>query len=79
MHPVANHLIQLQELVLIRDEQKIAGAPERLEALNDSIKTMTAKLPADTRVFCGHEYTLANLASFYRAARSAASNHPTLA
>ena len=38
-----------------------------------------AALPADTRVFCGHEYTLANLASFYRAARSAASNHPTLA
>jgi mannitol/fructose-specific phosphotransferase system IIA component (Ntr-type) len=49
MHPVANHLIQLQELVLIRDEQKIAGAPERLEALNESIKTMTAKLPADAR------------------------------
>lgn len=49
MHPVVNHLIQLQELGLIRAEQKLAGG-EHLEQLDESIAIMTDKLPADIRV-----------------------------
>ncbi|MBM4142574.1 MAG: hypothetical protein FJ225_03125 [Lentisphaerae bacterium] len=47
MHPVANHLIQLQELTLIRDEQKISGG--HLEQLDESIAAMTGQLPAAVR------------------------------
>lgn len=50
MHPVVNHLIQLQELSLIRDEQKAAAQAKHLQQLDASIKNMTAKLPADTRM-----------------------------
>jgi mannitol/fructose-specific phosphotransferase system IIA component (Ntr-type) len=54
MNPVVNHLIQLQELVLIRDEQKVSvigasGRSEHLEQLDESIALMTAKLPEDMR------------------------------
>ena len=49
MHPVANHLIQLQELTLIRDEQKAAGISHHLEQLDDSIKSMAKGLPGDVR------------------------------
>ncbi|MCK5850133.1 MAG: PTS sugar transporter subunit IIA [Kiritimatiellae bacterium] len=50
MHRVANHLIQLQELTLIRDEQKVAaGPPAHLEQLDSSIGAMTNKLPSDTK------------------------------
>lgn len=50
MHPVVNHLIQLQELSLIRDEQKASSQLKHLQQLDASIKSMTAKLPPDTRV-----------------------------
>lgn len=50
MHPIANHLIQLQELTLIRDEQRVAGRTDHLEQLNASIKQMTAELPVPLRV-----------------------------
>ena len=51
MHPVTNHLIQLQELTLIRDEQKAAKRKgEHLEQLNSSIQAMTTELPGETRV-----------------------------
>ena len=49
MHPVVNHLIQLQELTLIRDEQKVAAEGKHLQQLDASIKAMTAKLPAEVR------------------------------
>ncbi|MFT5239329.1 MAG: PTS system nitrogen regulatory IIA component [Candidatus Promineifilaceae bacterium] len=50
MHPVVNHLIQLQELQLIRDEQRVTAKGKSLTELDASIKTMTANLPAETRV-----------------------------
>ena len=49
MHPVVNHMIQLQDLLLIRDEQKVAAGARHLEQLDASIKTMMGKLPADAR------------------------------
>ncbi len=51
MHPVVNHLIQLQELVLIRDEQKItASGAEHLQQLDSAIEGMRSKLPNDVHV-----------------------------
>ncbi len=50
MHPLVNHLIQLQELALIRDEQKIAQRKGgHLEQLDDSIARMTQQLPPAIR------------------------------
>jgi mannitol/fructose-specific phosphotransferase system IIA component (Ntr-type) len=49
MHPVVNHLIQLQELTLIRDEQKVAGGGQHLQQLDASIRSMATKLPAESR------------------------------
>ncbi len=49
MHPIVNHLIQLQELTLIRDEQKIAAQGKHSQQLDASIKTMAGKLPPETR------------------------------
>lgn len=49
MNPVTNHLIQLQELTLIRDEQKHAERHEHMEQLNASIAEMVAELPRDIR------------------------------
>jgi mannitol/fructose-specific phosphotransferase system IIA component (Ntr-type) len=45
MHPLVNHLIQLQELALIRDEQKISPQKDRLDQLNEAIERMTQQLP----------------------------------
>lgn len=49
MHPILNHVLQLQELALIRDEQKVANPGTRLEQLDQSIRTLTTQLPDDTR------------------------------
>lgn len=49
MHPVANHLIQLQELTLIRDEQKVAASGNHLEQLDESIGGMRKELPDQIR------------------------------
>ena len=49
MDPVINHLIQLQELSLIREEQKVAPGPTHLEELDASIRSMTEILPAPVR------------------------------
>lgn len=49
MHPVVSQLVQLQELLLIRDEQKIAVGLDHLGHLDTSIQSMTSKLPGDTR------------------------------
>ena len=49
MNSTANHLVQLQELVLIRDEHKITTDGEHLQAINKSIKGMTEQLPKVVR------------------------------
>ncbi len=49
MNPVLNHLIQLQELMLIRSEQKLHQHDNRVEQLDNAIDSMTEKLNADTR------------------------------
>ncbi len=50
MHPVINHLIQLQDLQLIRDEQRVAVKGRGTQELDASIKAMTNKLPAENRI-----------------------------
>jgi mannitol/fructose-specific phosphotransferase system IIA component (Ntr-type) len=50
VNPVVNHLIQLQELILIRDEQKVASGGLHLDQLNASIIGLTSQLPADVRL-----------------------------
>jgi len=49
MNPVINHLVQLQELILIRDEQKVAGSGAHLEELDASIRELIQQLPSDVR------------------------------
>jgi len=44
-----NHLIQLQELLLIREVQKVHGETEHLDTIDDSVNTMTKQLPSDLR------------------------------
>ncbi len=53
MHPTANHLIQLQELTLVREEQRVSGGTAHLEQLNAAITEMTAQLPDVVRVMFG--------------------------
>jgi len=50
MHPKINHLIQLQELTLIRTEQKAHRHGHRLDELESSIRALTEQLPADIQV-----------------------------
>ncbi|MCK5529476.1 MAG: PTS sugar transporter subunit IIA [Kiritimatiellae bacterium] len=47
MESLINHIVQLQELTLIRDEQKASSHTHHLEQLNKSIATMTAELPEE--------------------------------
>jgi mannitol/fructose-specific phosphotransferase system IIA component (Ntr-type) len=52
MQAIVNHLVQLQELVQIRDEQKVHSGGEctpHLEELDKSIGAMAAQLPEDLR------------------------------
>ncbi|MDY5955375.1 MAG: PTS sugar transporter subunit IIA [Kiritimatiellia bacterium] len=49
MQSLLNHLRQLQDLVLIRDEHRAAGDGSHMERLNDSIDALTDKLPPDVR------------------------------
>ncbi len=49
MHPVVNQLIQMKELILIRDEQKLVSGDAHLETLGAAIKGMADKLPAEIR------------------------------
>lgn len=53
MHPTANHLIQLQELTLVREEQNVAGGGVHLEQLDEAISAMTEKLPDTVGVMFG--------------------------
>lgn len=49
MHPTVNHMIQLQDLLQVRDEQNAAGVHEHLDRLEDSIDTLTRDLPEPYR------------------------------
>ena len=48
MQRVVNHLVQLQELVLIREQEAFMGG-ERLKELDESISAMTEQLPTQVR------------------------------
>jgi PTS system nitrogen regulatory IIA component len=49
MQSLINHLNQLQELVLVRDEHRTTGDGSHLDRLNDSIDALVDKLPIDVR------------------------------
>ena len=49
MHPKINHLIQLQELSLIRAEQKAYRHGHRLDELDASVADLTSQLPPDVQ------------------------------
>ena len=49
MHPKINHLIQLQELSLIRAEQKAHRHGHRLDELDASIADLTSQLSSDVQ------------------------------
>jgi mannitol/fructose-specific phosphotransferase system IIA component (Ntr-type) len=49
MHSLINHLNQLQELVLIRDEHRATGDGSHMNHLNESIDQLTDKLPTDVK------------------------------
>jgi mannitol/fructose-specific phosphotransferase system IIA component (Ntr-type) len=49
MQSLVNHLNQLQELVLIRDEHRATGDGSHLDRLNEAIDALTEKLPPDVR------------------------------
>lgn len=53
MNAIINHLIQLQELSLIRTEQQTHRHGERLEELNASILHLADELPADIHGMVG--------------------------
>jgi mannitol/fructose-specific phosphotransferase system IIA component (Ntr-type) len=49
MHPIVNHLVQLQELTLVRAEQKASGKDADLAQLDASIQILTVQLADDIR------------------------------
>lgn len=53
MHPVANHLLQLQELTLVREEQQVAGGGQHLDQLDKAVTSMRSQLPAPVEVMFG--------------------------
>ncbi len=50
MDRIINHLLQLQELALIREEHRQTGEGEHLERLNDAIDEMTDKLSPSVKL-----------------------------
>jgi len=49
MQSLINHLNQLQELVLVRDEHRSTGDGSHLDRLNDAIDELVDQLPIDVR------------------------------
>ena len=49
MQSLINHLNQLQELLLIRDEHRMTGDGRHMDRLNDSIDQLTDRLPTDVK------------------------------
>lgn len=56
MHSLFNHLSQLQELVLIRDEHRTTGDGTHMERLNDSIDQLTELLPREVKALYSRLY-----------------------
>lgn len=51
MQKVINHLVQLQDLIFTRDEQRsLPGGAAHLERLNDSVDKLIEELPLETRL-----------------------------
>lgn len=51
MRKVINHLVQLQNLIFTRDEQRgLPGGAEHMDRLNDSIDSLIQELPDDIRL-----------------------------
>jgi len=57
MLPIFNHLIQLQELSLIRTEQKTQRKSERMDELTAAVKELTCMLPPDVQVLVARMQT----------------------
>ncbi|MFO7535756.1 MAG: PTS sugar transporter subunit IIA [Kiritimatiellia bacterium] len=53
MHPIVNHLVQLQELALVRAEQKAAAKDADLTQLDATIQALTLQLADDIRLTVG--------------------------
>ena len=49
MQKVVNHLVQLQELVLVREQEAFMGG-DRLKVLDESIASLTEQLPDDVKL-----------------------------
>jgi len=49
MQSLINHLNQLQELLLIRDEHRTTGDGRHMDRLNDSIDQLTDRLPTEVK------------------------------
>jgi len=49
MQSLINHLNQLQELLLIRDEHRTTGDGRHMDRLNDSIDQLTDRLPIEVK------------------------------
>lgn len=49
MQNIINHLNQLQEMVLIRDEHRTTGDGSHMDRLNESIDQLTERLPPDVK------------------------------
>ncbi len=49
-HPLINQLVQLQELILVRSEQEAAMSDKHTSQLENSIDSLRATLPEETRV-----------------------------
>jgi len=49
MRPVINQMIQLQELTLAKKEREVVARGKPVQQLDESIKAMTEKLPAEIR------------------------------
>jgi len=49
MQSLINHLNQLQELLLIRDEHRTTGDGRHMDRLNDSIDQLTERLPIEVK------------------------------
>ena len=52
MQSLVNHLLQLQELILVRDEHRATGDGSHLERLGESIDELTDKLPPPVKASC---------------------------
>lgn len=57
MQSLINHLNQLQELVLVRDEHKATSDGRHMERLNDSIDQMIDRLPPEVKALYQRLYS----------------------